>query len=79
MRRLLASVARNSASEAGATTLAADIGDSAAARQTLSIYLDALRTTGTGPPKALIVVTSTGRPYMRHDGVGVVPITALRP
>ena len=36
-------------------------------------------TSGTGPPKALIVVTSTGQPYMRHDGVGVVPITALRP
>ena len=26
-----------------------------------------------------MVVTSTGRPYMRHDGVGVVPITALGP
>ena len=205
VRRLLVSVARNSASEASATTLASDMGDSAAARQTLSIYLDALRrifvyepqpawsarllsrtplrsapkhhlvdpslaaaavgasadalfndraalgllfesmvirdlrvyaqanrstvfhyrdksklevdavverddgrwiaaevklgapdsieraarsllelsakvdTSGTGPPKARIVVTSTGQPYMRHDGVGVVPITALRP
>ena len=33
----------------------------------------------TGQPKALIVVTSTGQPHMRNDGVGVVPITALRP
>ena len=32
-----------------------------------------------GPSKALIVVTSTGLPYLRHDGVGVVPITALKP
>jgi len=32
-----------------------------------------------GPPRALVVVTSTGRPYQRDDGVGVVPITALRP
>ena len=32
-----------------------------------------------GPPKALIVVTSTGQPYLRHDGVGIVPITALKP
>ena len=205
VRRLLVSVARNSASEASATTLASDMGDSTAARQTLSIYLDALRrifvsesqpawsarllsrtplrsapkhhlvdpslaaaavgasaealfndraalgllfesmairdlrvyaqanrgtvfhyrdksklevdavierddgqwiaaevklgapdsidraarsllalsakvdTSSTGPPKTLIVVTSTGQPYMRHDGVGVVPITALRP
>ena len=31
------------------------------------------------PPKALNVVTSTGQPYLRHDGVGVVPITALKP
>lgn len=32
-----------------------------------------------GLPRALVVVTSTGRPYQRDDGVGVVPITALRP
>ena len=32
-----------------------------------------------GAPSALIVVTSTGKPYMRTDGVGVVPITALKP
>ncbi|MCY3894052.1 MAG: DUF4143 domain-containing protein [Acidimicrobiaceae bacterium] len=31
------------------------------------------------PPKALIVITSTGQPYMRDDGVGVAPLTALRP
>lgn len=205
VRRLLASLARNSASEASATTLASDMGDGAAARQTLSSYLDALRrifvyesqpawsarllsrtplrsapkhhlvdpslaaaaigasadalfhdraalgllfesmairdlrvyaqanrsavfhyrdksklevdavierddgawiaaevklgapdsidaaarsllelsakvdTTVTGRPKALIVVTSTGQPYMRQDGVGVVPITTLKP
>jgi len=29
--------------------------------------------------ESLVVVTSTGRPYQRDDGVGVVPITALRP
>ena len=33
----------------------------------------------TGPPQALIVITSTGQPYMRDDGVGVVPITSLKP
>ena len=32
-----------------------------------------------GPPQALIVITSTGQPYMRDDGVGVAPITSLRP
>ncbi|MDE0269384.1 MAG: DUF4143 domain-containing protein [Acidimicrobiaceae bacterium] len=32
-----------------------------------------------GPPRALIVVTSTGQPRIRDDGVGVVPITALKP
>lgn len=33
----------------------------------------------TAPPRALIVITSTGQPYLRDDGVGVVPITTLRP
>ncbi|MCQ3808007.1 MAG: DUF4143 domain-containing protein [Acidimicrobiia bacterium] len=43
VRRLLASLARNSASEASLTTLAADMGtDGAASRQTVSVYLDAL-------------------------------------
>ena len=43
VRRLLASLARNSASQAGVTTLAADMGaDGAAVRQTVSIYLNAL-------------------------------------
>lgn len=32
-----------------------------------------------GPPKALMVVTSTGQPHLRHDGVGVVPLIALKP
>ena len=32
-----------------------------------------------GPPAALVVVTSTGQPYLRPDGVGVAPITALSP
>lgn len=32
-----------------------------------------------GQPKALIVITSTGQPYLRSDGVGVVPITDLKP
>ena len=36
-------------------------------------------TAATGPPKSLIVITSTGQPHMREDGVGVVPITALKP
>lgn len=31
------------------------------------------------PPAALIVVTSTGQPYLRDDGVGAAPLTALRP
>ena len=33
----------------------------------------------TGAPKALIVITSTGQPHLRADGVGVIPITALKP
>ena len=36
-------------------------------------------TSAMGQPKALIVITSTGQPYQRGDGVGVVPITDLRP
>lgn len=36
-------------------------------------------TSTTGQPKALIVITSTGQPYLRSDGVGVVPITHLKP
>ncbi|MCY4163763.1 MAG: DUF4143 domain-containing protein [bacterium] len=32
-----------------------------------------------GAPSALIIITSTGKPYMRTDGVGVVSITALKP
>lgn len=32
-----------------------------------------------GPPRALVVVTSTGQPYTRADGVAVAPITALGP
>ena len=32
-----------------------------------------------GPPAALVVVTSTGQPYTRGDGVGVLPVTALKP
>ena len=36
-------------------------------------------TSVTGPPRALVVVTSTGQPYMRADGVGVTPLTAMRP
>lgn len=36
-------------------------------------------TSANGPPTALIVITSTGQPYMRDDGVGVTPLTTLRP
>ena len=48
----------------------------ARALRALSAKVD---TGATGPPKALIVVTSTGQPHMRDDGVGVVPVTALKP
>lgn len=30
-------------------------------------------------PQALLVITSTGQPYMRADGVGVAPLTAMGP
>ena len=36
-------------------------------------------TTAAGPPKALIVITSTGQPHLRDDGVAVAPITDLKP
>ena len=32
-----------------------------------------------GPPRALVVVVSTGQPHLRADGVGVVPVTAIGP
>ncbi len=32
-----------------------------------------------GPPAKLLVVTSTGYGYQRHDGVAVAPVTALGP
>lgn len=49
----------------------------------LSASLLALRakvdTSVCGAPRALVVVTSTGQPFLRRDGIGVVPITALKP
>lgn len=36
-------------------------------------------TSVTGAPNALVVITSTGQPYMREDGVAVAPVTTLMP
>ena len=49
------------------------------AAQSLLALSGKVDTSVTGPPKALIVITSTGQPYLREDGVGVVPITTLKP
>ena len=50
-----------------------------AAAKSLLEMRSKIDTSITGPPKALIVMTSTGQPCLRGDGVGVVPITALKP
>lgn len=49
------------------------------AAQSLLALSAKVDTSVTGPPKALMVITSTGQPYLREDGVGVVPITTLKP
>ena len=50
----------------------------AAARSLLALK-NKVDTAGAGAPASLSVVTSTGQPYLRDDGVGVVPITSLGP
>jgi len=50
-----------------------------AAAQSLLALSAKVDTSVTGPPAALVVVTSTGQPYLRADGVGVVPIASLGP
>ena len=50
----------------------------AAARSLLALRAK-VDTSVTGSPDALVVVTSTGQPYVRTDGVGVVPITSIGP
>ncbi|WP_419947314.1 ATP-binding protein [Candidatus Poriferisodalis sp.] len=50
----------------------------AAARSLLALSAK-VDTSVSGPPAALMVVTSTGQPHMRADGVGVVPLNALSP
>ena len=50
----------------------------AAARSLLALK-DKVDTARAGAPASLSVVTSTGQPYLRDDGVGVVPITSLGP
>ena len=49
------------------------------AAQSLLSLTAKVDTSVTGPPNALVVITSTGQPYLREDGVGVVPITSLKP
>ncbi|WP_419947299.1 DUF4143 domain-containing protein [Candidatus Poriferisodalis sp.] len=50
----------------------------AAARSLLALSAK-VDTSVSGPPAALIVITSTGQPHMRADGVGVVPLNTLSP
>ena len=54
----------------------AAVEEAARALLTLRAKVD---TSVSGPAGALVVITSTGQPYMREDGVGVAPLTALRP
>ena len=49
------------------------------AAQSLLALRAKVDTSVTGPPQALIVITSTGQPYMRDDGVAVAPLTSLQP
>ncbi len=50
-----------------------------AAAQSLSRLRDRVDTSRIGEPAALVVVTATGHPYTRPDGVSVIPVTALGP
>ena len=50
-----------------------------AAANSLQALRSKVDTAVVGRPRALIVVTSTGRAHLRDDGVGVVPLTALAP
>ena len=49
------------------------------AAQTLLRLRDTVDTASAGLPGALVVVTAVGNGYRRHDGVAVVPVTALGP
>ena len=87
VRRLLASLGRNTSSTASLSTLARDVaGDpplgvarvEEAARSLLKAcaVIDAGER---GEPAGKLVITATGYGYRRPDGVSVVPITALGP
>lgn len=56
-------------------------GESAIAQgaQTLLKLRDTVDTASVGSPDALAVVTAVGNGYRRHDGVAVIPVTALGP
>jgi predicted AAA+ superfamily ATPase len=85
--RLLASLARNVATHAAATTLAKDTGgaDGPLKDDTVRAYLAALErlmvvdTERCGSPALLGVIVATGYGYVREDGIAVIPIGALGP